>query len=623
MKLAAPVILLLAILLAIATFDAVGPPAGFVMVQGTDAFTLDPQKMSWQQDIRLARAIYETLSINDPDNGGTLPGAAERWERSDDGLRWTFRLRPDARWSNGDPVTAADFAYAWRRAMLPDFASDYAGFVADIAGAQELWDWREARLKEFTALPAAERTAERAARLWTETNAKADALVQVRTPDERTIELTLRRRVPYFLSVAAFPVMAPVHRATVERFSGFDLASGRRTVDPEWTKPGNIVCNGPYVVQDWRYKRRMRLARNPFHRESAGKDVDTIDIVPIEDNNTSVLAYEAGGADWVTDVRVAYRPELAEQGARYAEHHRAEFDRLRAGGASVDEALAALPAPTAGERRDVHVIPNFGTDFYSFNCRPTLGGGGFNPFADAHVRRAFALSVDKRALAERVIRIGEPVASTLVPPGSIKGYPSPKGLGFDPARARQELAAAGWTGHDADGTPTRGDGTRFPTVDVLYSTASPRYRDLSLAMADMWRRELGVPVETTCKDSKFLKEDLRAGNYMIARGGWYGDYVDPTTFLDLSRTGDGNNDRGYTSPEYDAMLDRAAAEPDPAKRMQLLAEAERKVVEEDLPILPTTHYATMLLFDPVRIRGITRDPSFDQRLSNVRVLAPR
>jgi oligopeptide transport system substrate-binding protein len=120
-----------------------------------------------------------------------------------------------------------------------------------------------------------------------------------------------------------------------------------------------------------------------------------------------------------------------------------------------------------------------------------------------------------------------------------------------------------------------------------------------------------------------MKDDLRSGSFMIARGGWYGDYPDPTTFLDLCRTGDGNNDRGYSNAAFDGLLDRAAAEADPAQRLAILADAERLVTEVDVPILPITHYATVLLFDPVRVRGITRDPSFDQRLSEIQMLVPR
>ena len=623
MKLAVPVILIAIILLAVASFDATGPRADFTMVQANDAFTLDPQKMSWQQDIRLGRAIYETLVVADADHGGVRAGAAEWWDVSPDGLHWKFDLRTNAMWSNGEYVQPQDFAAAWQRAMLPDFASDYAGFVADIVGAQELWDFRAAQLAQYAKLPAAERTEARAQELWSAAMAKAREVVAIKTPDDGTIRITLRRRVPYWLSVIAFPVMAPVHQATVERFSGFDLASGRRTIDAAWTKPGNLVCNGPFMVKDWRYKRRMRLVRNPFYWGRSLLMVNSIDILPIEDNNTAVLAFDAGGADWVSDVRVGYKVELAEQAALYVEHHRAQYDALRAAGASIDEALAALPEPVAGERRNVHVVQNFGTDFYSFNCRPTLAGGGFNPFADARVRRAFALAVDKQALADRVIRVGEPVAHTLVPPNGVVGYKTPTGLGHDVVLARKELADAGWADRNGDGKLELADGTVFPTVDLLYSTGSPRYRDLSLAMADMWRNELGVQVELTSKDSKFLKDDLRSGNFMIARGGWYGDYPDPTTFLDLCRTGDGNNDRGYSNAAFDALLDRAAAEADPAKRLAILADAERLVTEVDMPILPITHYATVLLFDPVRVRGITRDPSFDQRLSNIQMLAPR
>jgi oligopeptide transport system substrate-binding protein len=282
-----------------------------------------------------------------------------------------------------------------------------------------------------------------------------------------------------------------------------------------------------------------------------------------------------------------------------------------------------LPPPGPGERRDVHVIPSFGTDFYSFNCRPTLNGGGLNPFADARVRRAFSQAVDKQALGDRVVRLGEPVASTLTPPGSIRGYEPPAGLPHDPATARADLAAAGWEDRNGDGVVERADGTRFPTVEVLYSTASPRYRDLSLAMADMWRQALRVPVEVRGKDSKFFKEDLKTGNFMIARGSWYGDYADPTTFLELSRTGDGNNDRGYSSAEFDALLDRAADETDAAKRFAILQDAERLLMERDVPILPLSHLVTIYRYDPCRVRGLTRDPSLDQRFQNVRLVGDR
>lgn len=604
------------------TCDGGRDRAEFTCVQGSDVFTLDPQRMSWQHDILVGRSIYETLVANDADRGGLVPAAAERWECAQDGRTWTFTLRSDGRWSNGDPVTAEDFRAAWIRAMLPDCGSDYAGFMLEIEGGRELAALRARMMREFAALPVGERTAARAAELWAATERAAHELVRLAAPDDRTLRMTLRRRVPYWPELVAFPPMSPIHRPTFDRFASFDLATGARRVDVEWTKPGNIVSNGALMLADWRYRRSMRLEPNPHHRDASAGVPRSIEIIPIEDPNTAVLAYEAGGVDWLADVRAPYRPELAAQSMRYLERHREEFDRLRTAGRTWDEALAALPAPGAGESRDVHVVPSFGTDFYSFNCRATLNDGRPNPFAHAGVRRAFARSIDKRALAERVVRMGERVAGSLVPPGSIRGYEPPAGLGFDAAEARRELAGAGWSDRDGDGAPEDASGAPFPTVEVLYSTASPRYRDLSLAMADMWRGALGVPVEVRGKDGKFFKEDLKTGNFMVARGSWYGDYGDPVTFLELSRTGDGNNDRGYSCPEFDAMLDRAADEPDPARRMAILQDAERLLMERDLPILPLSHLVTMYMYDPCRVRGITRDASLDQRFQNIRLVKP-
>jgi oligopeptide transport system substrate-binding protein len=279
--------------------------------------------------------------------------------------------------------------------------------------------------------------------------------------------------------------------------------------------------------------------------------------------------------------------------------------------------VGALPAPAAGERRDVRGFNAFGTDFFSFNCRPTVSSGRANPFHDARVRRAFALAVHKQQLIDRVTRLGERVASTLVPPNSIPGYPVVEGLGFDPARARAELAAAGWEDRDGDGVVENAAGEKFPTVDILYSTASPRYQNLALAMRDMWKRELRVAAECRGKDSKLYKEDLKKGNFMIARGGWYGDYGDPTTWLDLQRAGNGNNDRGYLNPEFDRRMDEAEAETDPLRRLQRLAEVERWLFTEEMPLLPICNYVTVYMYDPSRLAGMSGHPRLEQDLSTL------
>jgi oligopeptide transport system substrate-binding protein len=372
----------------------------------------------------------------------------------------------------------------------------------------------------------------------------------------------------------------------------------------------------------WRYKRDMRLERNPYYWNPAGARAESIEIRVIEDANTALLAAEAGGIDWLAEVLVEYRADLLAQRKRYEERHRSELDRLLAEGRTIDEALALLPPPERGERRNVHGLKAFGTDFYSFNCRPTLADGRANPFADPRVRRAFALAVDKRLLVERVTRLNEPISNVLVPPDSIPGYDGPEGLPFDPERARRELADAGWIDRDGDGRVEGPDGGRFPTVDLLYSTGNPRYRDLSLALRDMWQSRLGVEVVTRGKETKDFREDLKEGRFMIARGGWYGDYGDPTTWLDLSRSTDGNNDRKYDNPAYDAMLDAAADEPDPARRFAILAEAERFLMEEEIPILPICTFLTVYWYEPGRFTGLTHHPRLDQYLGRIRRVQP-
>ena len=127
-----------------------------------------------------------------------------------------------------------------------------------------------------------------------------------------------------------------------------------------------------------------------------------------------------------------------------------------------------------------------------------------------------------------------------------------------------------------------------------------------------------MPCATRARDPRGFRDALKRGDFMVARGGWYGDYGDPTTWLELARTGDGNNDRAYSDAGYDALLDRAAAEVDPARRLAALAEAERVLVERDLPMLPICHYVTVYMYAPKRLDGVSRHPRLEQYPARLR-----
>lgn len=582
-----------------------------------DVFTLDPQRMSYMQDLRISRSLFDGLCSHDPETGNPTPAVALNWETSPDAKTWTFHLRPDARWTTGDPVTSEDFRNAWRRLLLPDTAADYSELLFPVRGAREFFAWRTNALAQYAAGNI--HNAESATKLWATTIETFDRMVGIRTPDPHTLVVELDNPVPYWLDLCAFQTLAPIHQSSLDMFTRIDPATGFIRSDSGWTKPGVLVTNGPMKLVDWKYKREMRLEPNELYVGPNTPIAKSIEVIPIEDANTAVLAYESGSVDWISDLTAESRADLAESSRRWLDRHREEYELRLGAGATEDEALAALPAPdlALGERRDVHVLSAFGTDFWSFNCRPQLSNGQPNPFADARVRRAFALAVNKVTLTTLVTRLNERVATTIVPRGSIDGYVSPAGLPFDIARARTEMTAAGWIDRTGDGIVENAAGDPFPIVDMLYMTGNPRVKNIAIALASMWRDALGVQCELRGKDGKFAKQDLRLGNFMIARGGWYGDYADPTTFLDLSKTGNGNNDRAFSNARYDELLAHAAVELDPVKRMAILTEAERLLVEEEMPILPLCQYVTLYMYDPTKIRGLTRNPRLDQRLSQL------
>lgn len=719
-RLLAPFVLLLAGLGAVAWIDQSPPPAEFTFVNQNEVFTLDPQRMSYIQDLRIAHALYEGLLRWNTDTFEVEPAVADLPACSPDQRTLTFRLRTDALWSNGEPVTAHDFVYAWRRAIFPDTAADYSGFFFRIEGARAFFEYRARQLAAFTsdpwrdpdsATPAAtllavdrleglisasdllspsiarppadrarrlreglerlrqaansgqratlaaelrlqnelrtwheelqgpeSRRAE-AMRLWNHAERRFAETVGIRAKDDHTLEVRLERPTPYFLDLLCFGVFFPVHRPTVEgwprrgsfqpwhtaeppplearRWIRLNPESGRLEQRHGWARPGIHVGNGPYRLERWRYKRDLRLERNELYVGSISARAASIAVTFIADTNTAVLAFESGRIDWLVDAGVEYQADMLAQKQRYIRRHREEIERRRALGEPFDAILASLPAPDPGERRNIHARPAFGLDFYSFNCRPRLPDGRANPFADPRVRRAFALAVDRRELTEQVNRLGEPPLTTLVPPGSIPGYEPPEGLGFDPVRARHELAAAGWEDRTGNGLVTDAQGRPFPVVDLLYTTNIPRWKWMSLALARQWESRLGVRVQLRPIETKFYKEDLKQGRFMIARGRWYGDYGDPTTFLELNRSTDGNNDRGFVNPRIDALLDEADREVDPQERFRILRECESILMTEEVPMVPICQLVTLYMYEPGVVTGLSDHPRMTQYLWRV------
>ena len=596
--------ILFAVMVAVFTFDEQRPKSDFVFINRGDVFTLDPQRMSWLNDMQMAYCLYEGLVRWDPEDFSVELAAADFIQISKDGLSYTFHVREDARWSNGAQLTAYDFQYAWMRLLTPDFAADYSDFFFSIRGARAYWDWRSTQLAAKNIL-----TDKRIA-------ATFQTLVGVIVVDTNTLRVELERPVPYFLDQLALAVCSPVYRPCVEgwtlealqeekmirdgwhtleppsmddrRWFSIDQHTGRLKQSHRWARPASLVSNGPFVLDRWRYKRDMRLVRNRFFHSPEQTTLNSIEAITIADTNTAIMVFEAGVGDWLNGVNADYQADMLAQKSR-------------------------------GERTNIHALPTFGTDFFSFNCREKLNNQNQNPFFDSGVRRAFVHATDRETIVKHATRLLEPIVSSFVPPNSIEGYETTIGLGFDPQKAHDEMTAAGWEDRDGDGLVENSSGDVFPVVEILYTTNTPRYKWIALELRDQWQKRLGVRVELRGTDNKFFSADLKSGNFMVARGRWYGDYGDPTTFLDVFRSNSGNNDRGFVNKEIDDALDMAALEQDPKKRMQMLQKIEEQLFNKEVPMLVICQLLQLYMYEPDIVSGLTTHPRLTQQLWRVQV----
>ncbi|MAE61450.1 MAG: hypothetical protein CMJ49_08860 [Planctomycetaceae bacterium] len=579
MRLLIPAVGLLVLLLVVLRWSDPSPRAELTVAY-SDIKTLDPQLVSAMLDVRVSYSLFEGLCTFDPATMAVLPGVAERWDLSEDRRTYTFHLREDARWSNGDAVTAWDFREAWRLALMPDLGPPpYVGFLYFIDGAEAYGKWC---LKTLMAIREAGDDADKIAmakRRAANSEAKFDELVAVKVVDDRTLEVRLKLPTPYFLDIVACWPMFPVHRATMARMTTVDENSYNLHRDPTWVHPETIVGNGPYRLARWVFKREMFLEASEtyWNREAVGPQ--TVRMVHYRTTSAAFHAYETGKVDLVFGVgSLAFAPELLE-------------------------------AQRAGERNDVHEVSNFGTYYYVLNCREKLSSGRDNPLADARVRQALNLALDKEEIVPNVQRIKPVVARSFTPPGGLgPDYDHPKGLGYDPDRARDLLAEAGYAGGEGLGP-----------LDLTYNT-NQGHGPLVQAVAHAWNKELGIAVETSSKEWKVFLADRNSGNFTVARSGWFGDYGDATTFLDLFLPTNNNNDSGFDDEAYTALMDEAAREADAGRRLELLAEAERIVIEERPVMVPMYHYKLIHLFDPDRLGGVSLHPRGMQMFYRMRVL---
>ena len=227
---------------------------------GTEPQGLDPQVVTGIPEFNIITALLEGLVIEDPKTLEPMPGAAESWTISKDRKTYVFKMRKDARWSNGDPVTADDFVYSWKRLVTPGLASEYAYQLFYLKNAEKYY---KGEITDFNE-------------------------VGVKSVDKYTLKVELNNPVPFFLSLLYHHSLYPVHRATIEKFGKIDSRVSK------WTLPGNYVGNGAFVLTKWELNRIIVVKKNPYYWNASKVRLNEIDFYPVDNAQTEERMFRAG-----------------------------------------------------------------------------------------------------------------------------------------------------------------------------------------------------------------------------------------------------------------------------------------------------------------------------------------
>ncbi len=487
------------LLAASALFAAGDVEETFILGNGAEPETLDIHLMSGVPEHRIVMGLFEGLVVPNPEDALPAPGVAESWTISDDATTYTFTLRDDAVWSDGTPVTAHQFVDSWLRILNPETAAPYAWFPAQLIAGANAYNSGEA----------------------------GPEAVKVRALDNRTFQFETIGPAPYVIKALTHYSfwVAPTH--AIEEYGS------------DWTRPENIVTNGPYELEEWSPQEQLVLRKSDTYWNQDKVKTDRVAFLPVEDENTAHTMYENAEIDWVTTVPLD------------------QIDQVKV-------------------RNDYHNNPAFITYYYVIQTEK-------EPFDDVRVRKALSMAFDRDLLVDQVTRGGQVSANGIVPP--ITGYSQIKGNRLDVAAARRLLADAGFP-----------NGEGFPELEILYNT-SEGHKTIAEYIQQQWNENLGINVVLKNEEWKTYLATRREGTFQVARAGWAGDYYDPNTFLDLFVSGNAMNGGRYSNSEYDRLIFEALEQVENQKRLDLLAEAETLLISEDQAIIPIYYYAVNNLID--------------------------
>ncbi|HEY66429.1 MAG TPA: AAA family ATPase [Caldilineae bacterium] len=465
--------------------------------------TVDPALAGDANSGGVIEQLFSGLVESSP-NMNIIPDVAYSWDVLEGGRTYIFHLRDDIRWSDGVPVTAWDFEYAWKRVLDPDTQSPCASLLYDVKGA----------------------------RAFHQGNLRDPDSVGVRALDETTLLVELEGPISYFLHILAHSVTRPVPRHAIE-------AHGEA-----WTQTEHLVTNGPFRLHVWEWGRRVVLTRNPGYHGRFTGNVEQVELYLLVDPEAKVAKLEMYEGDTLDVLSLWWGLPPAE------------MERVR--------------QKHAGE----HIsAPQFFIRCVCFNV-------SYPPFDDRQVRQAFAHAIDRGTLAHVVMRgLASPATGGFVPPG-MPGHSPDIGLRYDPDRARELLAQAGYA---------RGQG--FPVIEWATFSGSEIVAE---QLQKGWRRILGVEIRQETLEWGPYEERVFSGRSPVFLRAWMADYPDPDNFL---RQSDHRHPTRWEHATYDALIEQAKHVVDQQERMSMYRRADEILIKE-ASIIPLVYSRQNMLVKP-------------------------
>jgi oligopeptide transport system substrate-binding protein len=472
---------------------------------GGDPESLDPHKILAAFESTILTDMFLPLAASSAADDA-IPGSAESWTISDDGLTYTFNMRDGLLWSDGTPMDANDFLYTFRRQLDPAIASRTAEYFRPIVNAEDV--------------------------------SKGELPVEslgVEVIDSDTLVIRLAYPAPYLMDVLAIDAR-PVPKHVVEKFGN------------EWTRPENMVVNGPFKLAEWSPGSHVKLIKNENFYDAENVHLDEVYHVPSEDMNTGFRRFQSGELNAL----VFFPPNQLS---------------------FIEETMPEV----------LRVTPGLTTEVYLFNTKRP-------PFDDVRVRRALSMAVDRETLVNRVLRTGEKPAYSYIPPTvhNYKNHPQADfaSLTMEERRteARRLLAEAGF-------------GPDNPLVVPLrYNTQDLQARQAA-AISGMWR-QIGVQTELLNTERKILAADRMSNNFDVARYLHVAGNYEPASFIQFLHSElSSRNFTQYESEAFNELFLKAWHTNDPDERARLTYDAELQALA-DQPMIPLYFYSGRRLVRP-------------------------